>query len=91
MTTHLKGLPTSQNTQREREREINSGCGTTVENLPFSVDKYLDRKVLKIDARIMLNIIDEFIHSNRLNNAFMLVSFDLINMFPCIHISAGKR
>ena len=75
-------------------RVITSGCGTPLENLSIFVEKHLYKEVLKIDTRIqdtphMLNIIDEMNQSNRLDDTCILVSFDVVNMFPSIDNATG--
>ena len=70
-------------------RVITSGCGTAIENLSIFVEKFLYREVLNIESRIqdmneMLNIVDDLNNSNNLTSSCLLVSFDIINMFPSI-------
>ena len=70
-------------------RVITSGCGTAVENLSIFVEKCLFPEVLKIESRVqdtseMLNFIDFLNDSNILTESCMLVSFDIVNMFPSI-------
>ena len=75
-------------------RVITSGCGTAIENLSIFVEKCLFEEVQKIDTRIrdtqhMLDIIDDINNSGILNENCMLVSFDVINMFPSIDNNMG--
>ena len=75
-------------------RVMTSGCGTAIEYLLIFVEKYLCKKVNKIDSRIkdisdMLNIIDMINDSNILTEDSVLVSFDIINMFPSIDNVSG--
>ena len=70
-------------------RVITSGCSTAIENLSIFVEKCLYREVLNIESRIqdtneMLNIVDDLNDSNNLTSSCLLVSFDIINMFPSI-------
>ena len=70
-------------------RVITSGCETAVENLSIFVEKCLFPEVLKTENRIqdtseMLNFIDFLNDSNILTENCMLVSFDIVNMFPSI-------
>ena len=75
-------------------RVITSGCGTAIEYLLIFVEKYLCKEVYKIDFRIkdtpnMLNIIDMINDSNILTEDSVLVSFDIVNMFPSINDASG--
>ena len=86
-------------------RVITSGCGTAIEFLSIFVEKYLYKEVDKINSRIkdtpnMLNIIDDINNNNNNNNnnsnmitdSSILVSFDIVNMFPSIdNISGWKQ
>ena len=67
-------------------RVITSGCGTAVENLSILVEKYLFPELLKIESKVqdtseMPNFLDFVNDSNILTEIFMLVSFDIVNMF----------
>ena len=58
------------------------------------VEKCLYREVLNIESRIqdtneMLNIVDDLNNSNDLTSSCLLVSFDIINMFPSIDNISG--
>ena len=69
-------------------RIITSGCNTAVENLSIFVEKVLCKEVERIPSRIkdtnhMLDIIDNLNDSDLPEN-FVLVSFDVVNMFPSI-------
>ena len=71
-------------------RVITSGCGTAIEYLSIFVEKYLYREVNKIDFRIidtpdMLSIIDMISDSNILTEDSVLISFDIVDMFPSIY------
>ena len=71
-------------------RVITSGCSTAIEYLTIFVEKYLYKEVNKIDFRVkdtpdMLNIIDKINDSNILTDDSVLVSFDIVNMFPSIN------
>ena len=73
---------------------ITSGCGTAIEYLSIFVEKYLYKKVNKIGSRIkdtpdMLNIIDMINDCNILTEDSVLVSFDIVNMFPSIRNVSG--
>ena len=68
---------------------ITSGCGTAVEFLSIFVENYLYKEVNKIDSRIkdtpdMLNIIDNINSRSIITKDSVLVSFDVVNMFPSI-------
>ena len=68
-------------------RVITSGCGTAIEHLSTFVEKDLYKEVYKIDSRTkdspdMLNITDMINYSNILTEDSVLVSFDIVNMFP---------
>ena len=70
-------------------RFITSGFGTAVENLSIFVEKCLFPEVLKIESRVqdtseMLKFIDFLNDSNILMKNCMLVSFDIVNMFPVL-------
>ena len=70
-------------------RVITNWCSTAIEYLSIFVEKYLCRKVSKIQSRIkdtpdMLNIIDMINDSNILTEDSVLVNFDIANMFPSI-------
>ena len=75
-------------------RVITSGCGTAVENLLIFVEKCLFPEVLKIETRVQntsetLNFIDFLNDSNILTENCMLVSFDIVNMFPSTDNESG--
>ena len=75
---------------------ITSGCGTAVENLSIFVEKCLFPEVLKIKSRVqdtseMLNFIDFLNDSNILMENCMLVSLDIVNMFPSIYNESGLQ
>ena len=68
-------------------RVITNGCGRAVEILSIFVERCLYPAVLKIESRIydtykMLNFIDYLNKSNTLTEDCILVSFDIVNMFP---------
>ena len=76
-------------------RLINSGCNTAVENLSILVEKIsypiADKLPSKIrDANDMLDIIDSTIESVLTDN-HVLVSFDVVNMFPNIDNKSGLK
>ena len=69
-------------------RVITSGCNTSVENLSIFVESILFKESENLKSRIrdtnhMLCIIDD------LPNNSILVSFDVVNMFPSIHNESG--
>ena len=75
-------------------RMISCGIGTAVENLSIFIGKCLFPGVLKIDTRIhdtqhMLNIVDDFNRNRNLHENCLLVSFDVVNMFPAIDKKMG--
>ena len=75
-------------------RVITSGCRTAVEFLCIFVENYFYKEVKKIDSRIkdtldMLNIIDNINSRNIITNDSVLVSFDIVNMFPSIYNILG--
>ena len=75
-------------------RVITSGCGTAVENLSIFVERCLYPENLKIESRIqdtfeMLNFIDYLNKSNILTKYCILISFDIVNMFPSIDNQSG--
>ena len=75
-------------------RVINSGCGTTIGFLSIFVEKYLYKEVVKINSRIkdtsdMLDIIDDINNNNMITDSSILVSFDIVNMFPSIDNISG--
>ena len=77
-------------------RVITSGCSTAIKYLSIFVEKYLYKKVNKIDSRIkdtqdMLKIIDMVNGSNILTKDSVLVSFDIVNMFLSISIVSGLK
>ena len=66
------------------------GCSTALESLTIFVEKYLYKEVYEIDSRIkdtvdMLIITDMINDSNILTEDFVLVSFDIVNMFSSIN------
>ena len=74
-------------------RVITSGCNTAVEKLSILVEKTLypiaDKLPSKIkDTNNMLDIIDN-INKSVLNDKCVLVSFDVVNMFPNIDNKSG--
>ena len=77
--THKEGNPT---------RLLKTGCNTTIENLSRLIERICTPLTNNIDARIndkerLLQIID-YINTNELVNDRILVSFDIVNMFPNI-------
>ena len=75
-------------------RVITSACGTAAENLLIFVEKCLFPEVLKIETRVQntsetLNFIDFLNDSNILTENCMLVSFDIVNMFPSTDNESG--
>ena len=75
-------------------RVITSGCGTAIEFLSMFVEKYLYKKVVKINSKIkdtsdMLDIIDDINNNNMIMDSSVLVSFDIVNMFPSIDNTSG--
>ena len=77
-------------------RVITSGCGTAVENVSIFVEKCLFSEVLKTESRVqdtseMLNFIDILHESNFLMENCMLVSFDIVNMFPSMYNESGLQ
>ena len=75
-------------------RIISCGIRTAVENVSIFIEKCLFPKVLKIDTRIhdtqhMLNIVDDFNRKRNLHENCLLVSFDIVNMFPSIDKKMG--
>ena len=77
-------------------RIITNGCGMAVENVSISVKKCLYPEVLKIESRIqdtseMLNFIDYLNKNNILTEDGILVSFDMVNMFPSIDKQSGLQ
>ena len=82
--THKKGNPT---------RVITSGSNTAIENLSVFVENVLYDIASELPSRIkgtnyMLDIIDN-LNSLDLPLNFILVSFDIINMFPNIDNNLG--
>ena len=74
-------------------RVITSGCGTPIENLSYFVEKYCKVAVDSISSRVrdtshMLDIIDE-LNEIGISDGDVLVSFDIINMFPSIDNDTG--
>ena len=67
-----------------------------MENLSIFVEKCLFPEVLKIESRVrdtseMLNFIDFLNDSNILTENCMLVTFDIVNMFPSIDNESGHQ
>ena len=74
-------------------RVITSGCNTAVENLPIFVENVLVELASKLPSRIkdtchMLEIIDDM-NNSILSSSAILVSFDVVNMFPSIDNNMG--
>ena len=74
-------------------RVITSGCGTPIENLSLFVETYCKIVVESISCRVrdtshMLDIID-MLNDKGIVDEDMLVSFDVINMFPSIDNRIG--
>lgn len=74
-------------------RVITSGCGTPIENLSLFVERYCSVVVGSISCRVqdtshMLRIIDE-LNDKGIFDGDILVSFDIVNMFPSIDNSTG--
>ena len=70
-------------------RVITSGCGIAIEFSSTFVEKYLYQEVDKINSRIketpdMPDIIDDINNSNMITDSSILVSFDIVYMFPSI-------
>ena len=75
-------------------RIITSCSETAVENLSVFFEKCLLPEVLKIDTRIqdiqhMLNIVYNLNRNGNLHKNCLLVSFDVVNMFPNIGNKMG--
>ena len=75
-------------------RIITSGSRTTVENLSIFVKKCLFLEVLKIDTRVwdmqhMLTIVDDLRKNGNLHENCLMVSFDVVIMFPSIDNKMG--
>ena len=75
-------------------RVLTSGCGTTIEYLSIFVEKYLQKEVNEIGSRIkdtpgMLNTTDLINDSNIFIEDSVLVSFDIVKMFPNIDNVSG--
>ena len=86
--THKANNPVKTHKANNPVRSITSGCNTAVENLSIFVEKVLCKEVERIPSRIkdtnhMLDIIDNLNDSDLPEN-FVLVSFDVVNMFPSI-------
>ena len=65
-------------------RVITSGCNIAVENLSIFVENVLFELPSRIkDTCHMLEIIDDMNNSN-LSSSAILLSFDVVNMFPSI-------
>ena len=80
----------------KEDNPVTSRCGTAVENLSIFVEKCLFPEVLKIKSRVqdtseMLNFIDFLNDSNILMENCMLVSLDIVNMFPSIYNESGLQ
>ena len=76
--------------------DITSGCGTAIEFLSIFVEKYLYKEVVKINSRIkdtpdMLDIIDDINNNNMIADSSILVSFDIVHMFPSIDNISGLK
>ena len=74
-------------------RVITSGCNTAVENLSIFVENVLFELASKLPSRIkdtchMLEIIDDM-NNSILSSSAILVSFDVVNMFPSIDNNMG--
>ena len=74
---------------------INRGCNTTIENLSILVEKIsypiADKLPSKIkDTNDMFDIIDS-INESVLTDNHVLVSFDVVNMFPNIDNKSGLK
>ena len=74
-------------------RVITSGCNTAVENLSIFVENVLFELASELPSRIkhtchMLEVIDEMNNSN-LSSSAILVSFNVVNMFPSIDNNMG--
>ena len=75
-------------------RVITSGCGTAIEFLSIFVENYSYKEVDKINSRIkdtpnMFNIINDINNNNMITDSSILVSFDIVNMFPSIDNISG--
>lgn len=74
--------------RNDNPTRIIASCGrTAVENLLIFVEKCLFPDVLKVDTRMqdtqhMLDIIDDYNRNGNLHENCLLVSFDVVNMFP---------
>ena len=76
-------------------RLLTTGYNTAIENLSRFIEKICARLTNNIDARIngtehLLPIIDN-INANELLNDTILVSFDIVNMFPNIDNIKGTE
>ena len=76
-------------------RLLTTGCNTAIENLCRLIEKNCAPLINSIDARIndtehLLQIIDN-INPNGLPNDAILVSFDIVNMFPNIDNIKGIK
>ena len=74
-------------------RVITSGCNTAVENLSIFVENVLFELASELPSRVkdtchMLEIIDDMNNCN-LSSSTILVSFDVVNMFPSIGNKMG--
>ena len=74
-------------------RVITSGCNTAVENLSIFIENVFFKLASELPSRIkdtchVLEIIDEMNNSN-LSFSAILVSFDVVNMFPSIDNNMG--
>ena len=83
-------------TQKENNpaRVITSGYATAIEFLSIFVEKYSYTEVDKVNSRIkdtsdMLDITDDIKNNNMITNSSILVSFDMVNMFPSINNISG--
>ena len=74
-------------------RVITSDCNTTMENLSTFNENVLFELASELPSQIkdnchMSDIIDDMNNSN-LSSSAILVSFDVVNMFPCIDNNMG--
>ena len=74
-------------------RVITRGCNTAVENVSIFVENVLFELASELPSRIkhtchMLEVIDEMNNSN-LSSSAILVSFNVVNMFPSIDNNMG--
>ena len=74
-------------------RAITSGCNNAVENLSIFVENVLFESASELPSRIkdscnMLEIIDDM-NNHNLSSSTILVSLDVVNMFPSIDNNLG--